>query len=932
MPVQLQHSRGDVELGNQLKLKDGQFFWSYINTDRRSSGGHSYSDGQLWIKDPSNDNLTEVANRRSLDSLTCRGFIDSSFNGKFTEADEVTQARFKHCHPGDFWIFKTKQTFYKNLSPIKFYEGDILLITEANYRASKTETSFRQKLESVDYIRIPSPVTDLEESDLGTKDYNETVQLLEMRLDYKGEFNSFEDFIELEKKKGYTYIASTSLKLPETTFVSAEERAARPTKDGLIFLRAGDLIRWNGLKWSIIPTGQDAENLIYTPQNEKIDAVTTFADYHKEELKSATNIKEALDILNTTKAHLGKNGRIPYEELPEAVARGLTLQGIWYPVHDATDEDANNPANQEPWPERESDFANYFWIVDCYKKHNVQYQDPLNKDRIIELNTGDMLVYSYETNQYEVIDNSDRLNSLEVSIPTVGGEKKTLLGNVGLAATKGIQLQLDGNTVIITGERLVSQSILADGTKGYFPIYADNHTNELINSVMLQDDEIQTILSSYGFRVGTLNNTQDISAYGNVGVRKTVGATKTTFRNNFFFIDSAHTKIDNTVFYRQTRVRPSERNTFAKADEDLDIYLPESSSTLLGVFLNDSLTPEYFTKASYDGFVTDTLTAERLVYDTPSRNIGKFAENFEDGFENVGIGRTTSEDIESGEITFYAKSKDNISGTGFYTQLHNIVNRSSKAARQNEHMLNRTTLQRTHLVINPTVLEDEIETFVKMPFVSGTLLTWEEFLLVFGSKGIPLMIPAWEKMKFRFGEVVGLDTSPITIKLNRPAHDNVEVERTNDLAKDYGPGKKSTWSYQHSNKEGSLQDEERTSVDDVVHFDAWLEAERSVATKEAFIIPSTAKKDGASLVDPENLTYAADAKETKNDGYGRDKQGGAYQRILPSRTLYEDEPVYYDSVTGKLIDQQTLDKDVEMPAVGGVLLTSRSRIEGGVWL
>jgi hypothetical protein len=71
--------------------------------------------------------------------------------------------------------------------------------------------------------------------------------------------------------------------------------------------------------------------------------------------------------------------------------------------------------------------------------------------------------------------------------------------------------------------------------------------------------------------------------------------------------------------------------------------------------------------------------------------------------------------------------------------------------------------------------------------------------------------------------------------------------------------------------------------------------------------------------------------EVRNDAFDADKGYGTFQRILPSRTLYKDDPVYYDPFTGDLIPQNTTEKDVEMPAVGGVLLTNRSRIECGYW-
>ena len=217
-----------------------------------------------------------------------------------------------------------------------------------------------------------------------------------------------------------------------------------------------------------------------------------------------------------------------------------------------------------------------------------------------------------------------------------------------------------------------------------------------------------------------------------------------------------------------------------------------------------------------------------------------------------------------------------------------------------------------------------------MPCDDGTLLLWEDIQMLLG-RGVPLMIPAWESMHHDVHDFVGLSTSPITIKLNRKKSGWETTDRVNDLSENYGDGDKSTWSYIDSNKEGSLQNDTRGSIDDVVSFDSWIESQRAIATKEAFIIPSTAKVDGVSKMDPVTLEVTEDPNEVKNDKYGRDKKGGKYQRILPSRTLYPDEVTYYDALTGDLIPQDTTSKDVEMPAVGGVLLTSRSRIDCGQW-
>lgn len=925
MSVQIQLSRGDVYLGNQKDLKNGQIFLSYINKNPLTSNKHSYSEGQLWIKDPSNTQLTELANARSINSLSFKGYINENFDGDFVNAKETTQINFRHCHIGDFWIFDYTDTVHYNTT---FFKGDILLITNTEYEFSEN-TSFRENLKSVEYIKIPGSTIDSSITDFNTEELNEVIQQLELRLTYKGEFKTPQEYYNLPKKKGYMYIATNTIYINKANLLVGEKR---DSADDLLKLKPGDFIWWNGGKWVLIPSGVDAEEILYTPNSSKINAITTFADYHKEQLESVTNIQEAIDLLNISKAHLDKNGKIPYSELPDAVRQGLAIQGKFYPLKYKLEDKKNDPENQNPWPslisedeDTENLHSGCFWIVDCFGLKNIQYVDKTQNNRVIELNSGDWIVWVDKTNQFEIIDNSDRISSIDVTHPNINGKTTSLTGNIGLTTQGKVQVYLNDNNIILGDDNLVSQSYIEDGKENYFPIYTKNK-NELISSQLHQENE--TIISNIGFQVGAVNNKRNNTTFGNLGVEKTAGSSKTSYINNYLFINSASVLKDtNEVFYRSTNIHASNRNTFARDDETLDIYLPEASSTLVATHIEDILTPNYITKTQENGFVTNSYNSEILYTNEV------FDENFEQGFENIGIGRSTVEDTDTGEITFFAKTKDKLNNNfvadGFYTQYHSLVNNTLQGEDKVEHFLNRNARARTHLVINPTVLEDEIETFIKMPMVSGTLITWEEIALAFGAKGIPLMIPAWEQMSFRNGTFVGLDTSPITIKLNRESHDNVSIKRENDLATNYGTGDKSTWSYIDSNKEGSLQ-ESRGSKDDIVSFDSWLESQRAIATKEAFIIPATAKKDGKSTLDM-YMNYIPDSNETKNDVYGKNKSGGKYQRILPSRTLYPDESVYYDPITGQLIKQDVTTKDVEMPAVGGVLLTSRSRINGGDW-
>lgn len=930
MSVRIQHNRGDVYLGNQKELKNGQLFLSYVNQDYLNSNGHSFSKGQIWVKDPSDENLIELTDARSINSLSFKGYITESFDGDFVNASESIQPEFKHCHVGDFWIFNSKRESGFNTT---FLKGDILLITKTTYSPDTSENApFREKLTNVEYIKIPSNIVDISSTDLQTEDINEALQKLEQRLLYKGEFKSLQEYYNLERKKGYLYISTQSLYINQTDISTGE---ARPVEDNFIKTYPGDLIFWNGEKWTLIPSGSDSANIVYQPNTSEIEAVESFEDWHKQQLESATTVKEAIDILNKSKAQLDNKGKVPFSQLPDILRKGLSLQGKFYPLvsRDISGDTKNNPDNQNDWPtiEDEEIYTGCFWIVDCYAQANVQYKDKTQANRVVELNSGDWIVWIDNTKTFEIIDNSDRINSIDV-IDSKTGERTSLIGNVGITSNSKLPVSVSANSVVIGSNQLVTQKDGEDGKNKYFPVYTDSAVNEIRNSSLHQESD--AIVSDINIQIGSEKNPKSLINYGSLGALKTEGSTPTSFINNFLFIDSAHlSKIDNSVFYRTTKLRASERNNYATGNESVDIYLPEASSNLLASIANDSLTPNYHTKTLQNGFLTNTLTSEIDYTDAT------FAENYEAGYENIGIGRTTVEDMDTGEITFYAKTKDRLIGigkaAGFYTQFHSILDSGSSNASKVEHFLNREATAKTHLVLNPSNILGEVETFVSLPFVSGTLITWEEVNDVFGfGKGVPLMIPAWETHTHEDSTKVGLDTSPITIKINRPAHDNVKLDRTNDLSKIYEDDEKSkgtsTWSYIGSSQEGSLQDDIRTSIDDVVSFDSWLESQRSVATNEAFILPATAKTDGSSRLD-KNLNLTEDENEVKNDRYGKGKRDGVYQRILPSRSIYPNEPTYYDPLTGKLIPQNVKTKDVEMPAVGGVILTSRSRIEGGVW-
>jgi len=337
MPARIKQSRGDVYLGNLQNFPEGQLFWSYVHTTPENANPHSYSEGQLWIKDPSSDQLTEIANRRNLNAATFKGFITPDFRGDFVNASETTQHDFLHCHKGDFWIFDHKDTTHFNY---EFNKGDILLITDTTYVNS--EHKYRYVLANVEYIRIPGGEVDKTLSDLEADTNTDAITELEQRFVYKGVFSTLNEYYNLPRKKGWAYMVMAPVAITVSELI--DYRREWTNGEVAYTTKKGDFICWNGSKWVLLPTGWVARDVPYTPNSTAIDNVTTFEEFHKALLKGATNVQEAIDILNTQKAGLDENGKIPYSELPESVVNSMCLMGKFYPLisPSGNPDDANN--------------------------------------------------------------------------------------------------------------------------------------------------------------------------------------------------------------------------------------------------------------------------------------------------------------------------------------------------------------------------------------------------------------------------------------------------------------------------------------------------------------------------------------------------------------------------------------------------------------
>ena len=234
---------------------------------------------------------------------------------------------------------------------------------------------------------------------------------------------------------------------------------------------------------------------------------------------------------------------------------------------------------------------------------------------------------------------------------------------------------------------------------------------------------------------------------------------------------------------------------------------------------------------------------------------------------------------------------------------------------------------KAQLRINPLTIEDMATIVVYMPRVGGTLIT-EEYIKEMYSNGVALTIPTWELHNRNGEDYIGLSESPIKIRVNRKKSGNEKFDRENHLLSENGKGLETAWTYIGSNHTGSAQQAEQGDKSDIITFDAWVEAQRSIATKEGFVLPSTALLNDHSHYSDKNNVVTEDT-EVVNDQLGKDGGLTEFARIVPSRSLFKWDPAYYDAY-GNLKDQE-IQKTVEMPAESGVLVTHNSLLRAPVY-
>lgn len=777
MAASIKVSRGDIKLKT---LQNGELFWSYINTDPANSNGHSFSVGQLWIKDPSKEEPVLISSLRNLEALRIAGHIQSTFSS-FTTAHDII---YNRCQPGDIFILDTDM---KTQFVEPYYKGDLLIITKAVYEEDST-SPFGTTLTSVEYLRYPGTQFNAEGTDLEATTIQDAIEELSVRWNYKGEFTSALDFVEAtHKKRGNAYLLRESFSnLNKTNFDAPEDRI----EGDFVILRKGDFVIWTGSAWKVAPSGIIPADIRYVVSPTLLDDCPTFIDFHKDVLRDCTNLQELLDVLVKYKAPLDAMGKIPYSVLPETVRNGLSLRGSFQPVKPLV-ENANLPQNQNGWPTPTDDtnqvvsiWANgWFYIVDCFDHKNVQYKDPRDPSRIIELNTGDFIVWCDSTHRFEIIDNSDRIS--QILAEDTEGTTHSLLEDVKIKGRGLLKVHVADNTIELEVEAKPYAEIEEWKPNRFVRFDA---TGRLIYTSLLEEEGYITALKT-------------------IRVSYTSGNSPTSFVNHGFEILS---KVQGPegILERLTTVKASEEGD----DEKVDLVLPNKSSTLLGQLEEDALIPGYITKVHSKGFLTDSLIKEE-VYDT--------AEGKTSGLVNMGLGKMAINKMLTGGIAFFSPSEQ--AGPGFTAT---NVQRDLGLAKDPlyEHTVDEQAPNAV-LQIHPQTVARQSNITVYLPEDGGVLTTFEEQKDIYSNTGEALIVPVWEEFTDHDRAVLGLSKSPISIRMNRTRSGHELTSRVSTLH--------DIQTYTQSNTDPLGPTDEN-----VVSFDAWLESKRIIASKQGLALPS----------------------------------------------------------------------------------------------
>lgn len=933
MASRIQIARGSLDLRKD-HLIDGELFWQGRNTSNNAETNFkenpalAWDEGTLYIAKPSlrgphtDGNVVVPDNEEPIPIAGARAFKGLVYKGDLVSQENISDLTFQYVRTGDFYIFKNDAVNGTFKEVDDFRKNDILLVTYADFDIITGLAS------NITYTKIDCSGGDAYQTrfdntnnNFEATDVQSAIEELEYeKLSYRGTLSNQAQVNSLRPDAGTLYLIQTD----GLVFTNQSKHAfERVTKKGdfVYFLNEED-------GWWLIPSGYtDSQDIDYDPTRavELQRAVggvegTTYDDTHINETSVLTTVKDAIDFLMSTKAQLDKAGKVPLSQLHATVLGNLQYCGTWNPLIDDNTSGVDDPELQNPWPagkdvdasgEDGSPTAPHngdYYIVKT-SGVNVQYRDKTSKQgesysRIIELNAGDYIVYSRSPisdasvtdggeYHWSVIDNSDRITQLNyiingkrdtgeaLELPKENIHTEVRIGTPTMAASDKLVLYDNAGIITIAGVRLISQKLDEDGMATVIPRYTKNgNKNELENSTIYNYTDAnkgELTLFYSNVSIGDISHTFETEVHGDIHVFPHLTDVSKGLQDTQIRFYSVN---DNslTTTYRELDLRIDHNQI-----DDSKVYLPDQSSKIIGKLAGVDLISGRIVKSTHDGYIDNSSIEEHMrpsSENTAENGEQKYSDNDVVGLE-IHAPTLTVNNAEIRHITFGLKKNldPNLPNGGEFTPEGTLLVEEYKS----------------NLYANEYVTENII---VYLPSRSGTLITDKDIQDQFD--GEEKVLPVYGPKKTIDGkERVTLINSNIKQTANALFNTITKAASIkSDSDKEYDQYYKI-----EPNEDGTYPEE-----DEVVRSNLVV---------------------GKLSVDEEGNKYVSEPRNLLVSGDTIVGNTETNMTFIHSGRVFEDDSQYRNPYTEEKLP--LTDVHVDLPAISGVLLTSNSRIDGGLW-
>ena len=746
--------------------------------------------------------------------------------------------------------------------------------------------------------------------------------------------------------------------------------------------------------WQLIPSGytnadeldyydldraKDLEIFVARLDPTTQDSKSTFLKPHVDKFKeNSSTVHKALDFLMENKAQLDEFGKVPLSQLHDTVIGAMQFRGTWKPyklteaelsdptkvreLEDGTQHELINPNDYHklpgferydqgiPHPELEEDVTqvqngDYYIVESSPAVFNLLYKTNKQAKEITwELNSGDWIVFQGAGNidetsggtkpitegYWSVIDNSDRLKSLDFieNRATAGDfwteekadKKITLVGTPTITSSHKIGLAFPKPGVIeIVGDHLVNQKSQEDSVTTYYPRYS-NIKGEVENSY-LQDIKLEALqapkdihnpysknktIAHSNMEIGTDNEKRELTTFGNIKLMPHIEVVSGANVKRKSIAEFHVRNSDGNMSVLQVMAPDGTNTTQDEIIEDIidgkntkvNILLPERSSTVIGKLAGIELEAGRITKSIIEGYEESSSIEEHI--NAKGHDASEDGDNLKDKHLHDEIHNVV--ELHS-QLSVPVQNTYEI----YFGKYHTTEGRDSYTSKDYDPTGAFAENIVARLTRNQYTSESNIQ--ILLPCASGTLLTQQNIINLYG-KDDDSYLPMFGTTKTLDGEKLTFNVlrrSPIRqvrnalrtqIKQTPNEDTSLLAEMMNSQLADVfapmkGPDEK---------RENTVKPEEADTV-----------VENNLIAGE--FNPDGSLKDGKTI-------YA-----TRALGVGDLVHAEGF--IVPARTNFPNASQYEDPYT--LQPTPILDVVVDMPNESGVMLTSNSRIDGGIY-